>query len=473
MSKIRLIPATEVLLRGVEGPDRASWRARLLRSGNRGVLFDSHDRALAHAQTLRALGLLVAIRRSTSVPNFDAVMPLLQQGPVLVVVDAEVSDSRVQAWLQAAIAIRHPMLRLTFTAQSYCPRHGWPGDVELEEIAGQQAKTLRLGQCVRAPSCPPEAVSNQYDLLVEKRWSLPVGSSQDRITAIAKILDDEQSTGETADLAERQPLYAEIGDELWRCDSDNQGWGPEDRRSVQSDLGQVYFDRSDKARLDDFEQDLGAMQMSFIAGASHQVWRLSDNNPFVSAEQTLFDALEEVQGLVVDIGAGPIRYLGLLRDRIASGQLRYMAVEPDLAALKRTAAQLPGAMLAQGIGEHLPVLTKSANWVLMLRSYNHLIDVPRAIAEASRVCKPGGQLIIVDNVAFGLVRTGEQLERARAISTDITPFEHFRNANADEAVAALEADGHWLIDQVDAVAPHRANQWFVRATRLTDDTSVS
>ena len=85
-----------------------------------------------------------------------------------------------------------------------------------------------------------------------------------------------------------------------------------------------------------------------------------------------------------------------------------------------------------------------------------------------RVLKPGGAFLACDNVAFGLCRSPEQLARAHAIPLTETPFEHYRNADAPEAAAAVIAavPGGFRVDRVQPVGPGTSNQWFLRATRL-------
>ena len=107
---------------------------------------------------------------------------------------------------------------------------------------------------------------------------------------------------------------------------------------------------------------------------------------------------------VLDVGCGRgdnlrrlVRYGG-----------RAFGIEPDLARAREAQSIAPAAV---GVGEHLPLADSAVDAAMMLRSFNHLRDPKRAIAEAARVVKPGGRLIAVDNVVFGLCRR-EVLETA-------------------------------------------------------------
>lgn len=234
--------------------------------------------------------------------------------------------------------------------------------------------------------------------------------------------------------------------------------------------GQLYLDASDKPRLDDFAADLRLLVHQHPAhglptGATCPgAWAPAAAQPFEAEEALLRQHLGALRGVVVDVGAGPVRYLAELRAAADAGHLTYVAVEPERAALLRTGAALPAAGLVQATGERLPLADACADAVLFLRSFNHLHDVGAALAEAARVLKPGGTLLLCDNVAFGLLRTPGQLARAHAVPVADTPFEHFRNADADMAAAWLEP-GLFVEVERHEVGPGRSNQWLLLARR--------
>ena len=226
--------------------------------------------------------------------------------------------------------------------------------------------------------------------------------------------------------------------------------------------GQIYLDRSEKARLDDFAADL-----ALLVRRPDGVWTPSPVAPFAAEEATILAVLHDLAGVVVDIGAGPIRYLQELAAAQAAGRLTYIAVEPDLAALERTTAALPDAICLQGVGEALPLPAQSADAVLMLRSFNHLRDPDRAIREVARVLRPGGVFVACDNVTFGLCRSQAQLQRAHAIAVAQTPFEHYRNANVQELEAVIHdaVPGQLTTLHAAPVGPGTSNQWLFLAKR--------
>ncbi len=371
-----------------------------------------------------------------------AALPLVELdacGPVLLVV-TPVHTTDLVRWsdVRARLArTRCAKLRWTALGVPLCHLGDWRPDVALvpPRPRSQPPECATCGlraQCagplsgqIVAPL--PEPVSNQFDLTD--------GALNDALLT----LDSTPPRHFTL----QQPMSPLVAEALAR--------------------GQVYLDQSDKARLDDFAADL-----ALLLPDGGDRWHAADHQPFAAEEALLLGHLRTLSGVVVDVGAGPIRYVQELAAAQAAGTLRYVAVEPELAALERTVAVLPEALSLQGTGEHLPLVSQSADAVLMLRSFNHLRDVPQALQEVARVLKPGGVFLACDNVAFGLCRSPEQLARAHAIPVAETPFEHYRNADAPDAAAALLAavPNGFALHTVQSVGLGTSNQWFLRATRL-------
>jgi SAM-dependent methyltransferase len=104
-----------------------------------------------------------------------------------------------------------------------------------------------------------------------------------------------------------------------------------------------------------------------------------------------------------------------------------------------------------------------ADAVLVLRSWNHIADPDRALAAFARLLRPGGTLLVVDNVAFGLARTRQQQRRAERGPAG---FEHHRNDGAGEVHARVLrlALPLALAERCD-VGPATSNQWLLRYSR--------
>ena len=108
--------------------------------------------------------------------------------------------------------------------------------------------------------------------------------------------------------------------------------------------------------------------------------------------------LRTLTGRVLDIGGGN----GVVRHYLGA-TVQYIALEPDLAWLDAPWADLADrfACLAtppffvRGIGERMPFTDASFDAALGFWSLNHAVDPSAVIAEAARVLRPGGLLLLV------------------------------------------------------------------------------
>jgi SAM-dependent methyltransferase len=108
--------------------------------------------------------------------------------------------------------------------------------------------------------------------------------------------------------------------------------------------------------------------------------------------------LGTLAGRVLDVGGGN----GVVRHYLRDGA-EYVLLEPELAWLDAPPADLVDrfpclatpACFVRGIGEYMPFAEVSFDAVLSFWSLNHAVDPPAVIAEAARVLRPGGLLLLV------------------------------------------------------------------------------
>lgn len=233
---------------------------------------------------------------------------------------------------------------------------------------------------------------------------------------------------------------------------------------------QVYLDATHKAAPDDFARDLVPLRRAEECDDCPHAARCTGlfepvfEDWFSRDDAAVRRHLEALTGAVLDVGCGEGPYDELLGEAVAAGRIAWTGLEPDAEAAARVAAR-------RSWGEVFPVSAEAADDVLgerrfdhalILRSWNHLRDPARAIGVLVRRLRPGGTIVVVDNVAFGLARMPAQAQRARSAPLAL---EHHRNDDADAAVAALSRAG-LAIEQRHDVAADTANQWMVVARAL-------
>jgi ArsR family transcriptional regulator len=100
---------------------------------------------------------------------------------------------------------------------------------------------------------------------------------------------------------------------------------------------------------------------------------------------------------VADLGCGT----GALAAALAPAVARVVGVDQSadmLRAARRRTAALPNVELRRGSLEALPVDDASCDAALLVLSLGWVADPGRALAEAARVVRPGGRLVVVDAV---------------------------------------------------------------------------
>jgi SAM-dependent methyltransferase len=117
-----------------------------------------------------------------------------------------------------------------------------------------------------------------------------------------------------------------------------------------------------------------------------------DIRPDYPAE--LYDAIERVAGPlagsdVVDLAAGT----GLQTRALLRRGARVVAVDPDLAMLRRLRSTAPGIPAVLGRGEQLPLRANLADLVVCATAW-HWLDTAAALAEIRRVLRPGSHLAL-------------------------------------------------------------------------------
>ena len=232
---------------------------------------------------------------------------------------------------------------------------------------------------------------------------------------------------------------------------------------IKRDLGQVYMDHSDKDAPTDFGADLKKLARVSECGdcaiLENCAWcfEVVDTNVFQKDDLQLKQVLESLQGDVLDIGCGESRYGDLLESLHSEGIINYTGIEPHEASVNQFRSKHPWAKIVHSEIETLKLAPESYDHILMLRSYNHIRDLQSVFEHLVAALRPGGSLIVADNVAFALVRTTQQAERGESSEA---AFEHYRNHSASDAAQLISATGVQLSQKLN-VTHATSNQWLL------------
>jgi pyruvate-formate lyase-activating enzyme/SAM-dependent methyltransferase len=262
-------------------------------------------------------------------------------------------------------------------------------------------------------------------------------------------------------------LFLHEGERVERYRTESRDFTDVEIAHTKLQLGQVYDDGSGKLAPDDFARDLVALRRSAACDPCAErdrcggLWERSGEDVFTRDDARVRDAVRALRGDVLDVGCGEGRYEDVIAPGAEAALVRWVGLEPDPSraqALRARAASWPGAEVRLGEAEDVADEARFDH-VLVLRSWNHLHDPRRAAAALARALRPGGTMLVVDNLAYGLLR-----RRAPADPGPGAAWEHFRNDDAGRAHALLSALPLELLERAD-VLPGSSNQWLLRYRR--------
>ena len=178
---------------------------------------------------------------------------------------------------------------------------------------------------------------------------------------------------------------------------------------------------------------------------------------------------------ILDLGCGT----GFWLSRYAGQAARVIGIEPDpavRAAAERTAQDLPGTEVRAGSAEHTGLPDHSVDVVHARFAYFFPPGTDAGLAEALRVLRPGGTLIMVDNDyrwgEFAGLLAAASSRPTRAVAADVDAWWRARGATRHEVRSDWQFARHADLAAVLSIEfPERVvRDWLARhpaATGLT------
>ena len=214
-----------------------------------------------------------------------------------------------------------------------------------------------------------------------------LGQSQPRVSRHVRILSDSGLVGrrkegswvylQLADPARAKPLF-----DLY------DGWASDEADIFESDVARLEAVRADRAE---------AARRYFEAHAATWDSVRSLHVADSEVEQAISDLLaDRPLGALLDIGTGTGRMLELFASQADSAiGIDRSSEMLRLARVKLEAAGVEGASLRQGDMYALPLSERSADSIILHQVLHYAQQPGAAIAEAARVLRPGGLLLVI------------------------------------------------------------------------------
>ena len=136
----------------------------------------------------------------------------------------------------------------------------------------------------------------------------------------------------------------------------------------------------------------GDIRAYFNQSAADEEHYPSIIDPRIFHVKLVLDHLGNLSGKrVAEIGCGKGRFARIVKERFPdSSVIALDLAEAMLAHVPRNVAAVAATMTA------LPLRSASVDGAYLTESLEHAIDIPTAIAEAVRIVKPGGRIVIID-----------------------------------------------------------------------------
>ena len=264
-------------------------------------------------------------------------------------------------------------------------------------------------------------------------------------------------------------LFVRLKDRMRLFRSDTRDFSDEELLRIKETTGQLYIDISSKLAPDDFSKDLRKLRLSAECDVCPErprctgCYEATKVDVFARDDAQVLDLLSGLSGRVLDLGCGEGPYMKTLAQQVQNRAIEYVGVDPDATSLSVLGSRYPQAKFVVTNAEELAEDLGLFDHVLALRSVNHFRDPGRVFEAALARLRPGGTLLLVDNVAFGLVRSRQHAAKAESAPTN--RIEHYRNDDAERCAQRFADKPVKLIFRQD-VNPLTSNQWVLRYERL-------
>lgn len=257
-------------------------------------------------------------------------------------------------------------------------------------------------------------------------------------------------------------LHVRHGTRLVRFRASGRDFADVELLQARAGTGQLYVDVSQKPAPDDFSRDLRKLERSSVCAPCPDrercggLFEVSSDDVFARDDRRVRARLAAITGDVLDVGCGELRYV----EELDRPEVRYVGIDPDAGRLAELSRRFPRAQTrlaaADGIDDD-----SAFDVALALHSWNHVPDPDDLARRLVRAIRPGGTLLVVDDVAFGLARS---VPRARAARSVGIAREHHRLDDAAACARVLRGVGLEVVE-VLPVGPSTSNQWIVEARR--------
>jgi SAM-dependent methyltransferase len=258
-------------------------------------------------------------------------------------------------------------------------------------------------------------------------------------------------------LDSQRELFLLHGNEISLYHTETEQFSDSAIKEIKTQTMQVYLDISSSRKSLDIRKDMKKLnilhqcKMCSKIVVCPAVFEPDGKDVYENMEERIKDILKSLKGNLLDVGCGRILYKDMLQDLVRKNQIQYVGVDPNPASSN-------GFKIYRSAIEDFQWQEDYFDAVIILRSYNHFFDLKKAFNVIYRVLKLGGEILIVDDGPYALLRKKE------ITKSDYTlKYEHYRNHTSYDALNFISAHymDKFMLKKHQPLVSYMGNQWLL------------
>lgn len=233
--------------------------------------------------------------------------------------------------------------------------------------------------------------------------------------------------------------------------------------------GQIYKQKDSSIVIDDFRKQLIKLNMHptcqkcVYKFSCSNIWIEEKKNIFEESEKIVRKILRQMRGEILDIGCGSINlYEKILIYLSKNNRINYTGIDPDSESIRMMAKRYLNYKNIRFFNTNIERYrdNKKFDYILLLRSINHIKDTEGLFTKIKQLIKDNGRLLIVDNIPFGVVRKNKRYLCENKKDIKKVQFEHYHNYDAVDLLTVI-SDYKMIVNRIISVDISSANQWLI------------
>ncbi len=196
-----------------------------------------------------------------------------------------------------------------------------------------------------------------------------------------------------------------------------------------------------------------------------KIYEIDKKNIFKNDDKKVLKIIDSLEGSILDIGFGECFYKNKIKEKLIQKKIKYFGVEPDKKLfhnMQKSFLKFADVSLFNcNFEEFNNSYQNKFDYILVLRSLNHLKDIKMCFDNIHKMLKKNGKALIVDNCIYAQIISEKQVNDDKKAD-----FEHYRNYDLSDFLEFINKHYKFQnIKIIDRITNKSSNQWGVILTK--------